>query len=187
MKKFDGIKRRVKHKGKIKYVYVDEKYSYLFDNFVWCLDIDDKYSKCRIVTKHQNKNIRLHRLILQKELGEKFDNKLFVDHINRNPIDNRVKNLRKCTPLQSSWNRGGLKNTSSKYKGVAWYKKGKNWRTMIETKKKIYFLGYFENEKKAAKAYDKKSFELFGDYAYFNFPSSRAKFLKEKLQSLEGE
>ena len=45
-----------------------------------------------------------------------------VDHKNRNPLDNRKSNLRKSSQAQNFRNISKRKNTSSKYKGVAWDK-----------------------------------------------------------------
>jgi hypothetical protein len=44
------------------------------------------------------------------------------------------------------------------------------WAAAIQYEKKVYHLGYFENEIAAAEAYDKKASEFFGEYGYLNFP-----------------
>jgi len=62
------------------------------------------------------------------------------------------------------------KNKLSKYKGVSFDKKRKIYRALICRNKRQYFLGNFKNEIDAAKAYDRKARELFGSFAYLNFP-----------------
>lgn len=55
---------------------------------------------------------------------------------------------------------------SSKYKGVS--RKGKKWRATIMCKGTAFHLGYYNDEKKAAKVYDEAAIKLFGKYAYLN-------------------
>jgi hypothetical protein len=67
-------------------------------------------------------------------------------------------------------NRKGRKvrEKTSQYIGVGWYKPSKKWRSYIYYNKRAYFLGYFEDEKDAARAYNKKALELLGDKAVLN-------------------
>ncbi|RIJ63619.1 AP2 domain-containing protein [Rummeliibacillus sp. POC4] len=60
----------------------------------------------------------------------------------------------------------------SSYKGVTKQIKGnyERWNAYIHHNEKRLHLGYFTNELDAAKAYDKKAIELFGDKAILNFP-----------------
>jgi len=110
-------------------------------------------------------NIKMHRRILQAPKNK------IVDHINHNGLDNRKANLRIVTVLQNSWNaRKQLGNFSSKYKGVSFTKRTRRWKAKISYKGKNIYLGCFDNEHSAAKAYDKKAAELFGEYAHFNLP-----------------
>ena len=72
-------------------------------------------------SKIDNKEIMLHRFILDVP-----DNKI-VDHINRNPSDNRLENLRLCDNIENTRNKSlNSKNTSgvmgvSKNQDGAWY------------------------------------------------------------------
>ena len=96
---------------------------------------------------------------------------LFCDHINGRTLDNRKKNLRSATRSQNVWN---SKKTSrsgySKYKGVTFRKRSKRWVSMIGVNSRQIFLGSFEDEIRAAKAYDKAAKKHFGEFAKLNFP-----------------
>lgn len=91
-----------------------------------------------------------------------------LDHINGIRDDNRIENLRKCSQSENTRNRPGDSNTSSKYKGVHWHKNNKRWRTTINYDGKRISLGCFSSEKEAAKAYDTKAKELYGEFARLN-------------------
>jgi len=108
--------------------------------------------------------MRMHRLILSAPRH------LFVDHIDHNGLNNRKSNLRLCTHKQNSRNTRPRRGGTSKYKGVHWCKIRKKFRAMICNNSKFIHLGYFDDEIAAAKAYDRKALELFGQFAYLNFP-----------------
>lgn len=67
---------------------------------------------------------------------------------------------------------------SSVYRGVFWVKGENKWRAMIGYKGKRYALGRYTNEEEAARAYDKKAFELLGADAFLNFPIQKDDELK---------
>ena len=97
--------------------------------------------------------------------------RLIVDHINRNGLDNRRANLRFATVAENGWNsRRGINVGSSKYKGVAWEKRVKKWRVVLCYKGGRKYLGYFKDEKMAAKMYDKAAKKYHGEFAVLNNP-----------------
>lgn len=106
--------------------------------------------------------IRMHRLILELPLK----NKAKVDHINHNGLDNRKENLRICSHQQNSFNMDRQKRRFSKYKGVT--KVRKKYRAQIMLNGKGIHIGMFDTEEAAAKAYNRKALELFGQYATCN-------------------
>jgi hypothetical protein len=113
-------------------------------------------------TKHSI--VLMHRQILDEPAGK------CADHINHNGLDNRRANLRIVTQEQNTWNkRKKHGNYSSRYKGVIWYKRSSKWKARIIYRGKDIFIGYFDDEESAAKAYDAKAQELFGEYAALNF------------------
>ena len=84
---------------------------------------------------------------------------LETDHINGIGLDNRRSNLRAATNAQNQYNRrpqGG----SSKFKGVYWFKKGKKWCARIKVNRKFIYLGFYEDELDAHKAYCEKAKEV---------------------------
>lgn len=65
---------------------------------------------------------------------------------------------------------GKVESKSSKYVGVSYIKRRDKWTAEIRYLKQRYFLGNHESEENAARAYDKKAIELYGDNTKTNFP-----------------
>ena len=84
-----------------------------------------------------------------------------IDHINRNPNDNRIKNLRLATTKQNLENTSISKKNKTGFKGVCWDKQKNKFRASITHNKKLIHIGFFANAKDASVAYDKKASEIF--------------------------
>jgi hypothetical protein len=104
----------------------------------------------------------MHRIIMKAKDGE------IVDHINNSKEDNRNCNLRIASAGLNGHNKTKSKNASSKYFGVCFNNKRKKWLSQITYKGVTHFLGRFEEEIDAAKAYNTKAIELYGDNANLN-------------------
>lgn len=89
-----------------------------------------------------------------------------VDHKNRNPLDNRKENLRICTRLQNEMNKPTRKESASGYKGVRMVKN--SWVARIKIDGKFKHIGCFFSKEEAAKAYNEKAKELYGEFAWLN-------------------
>jgi hypothetical protein len=135
----------------------DEDYAWL-NQWKWCYSTAG-YAIRAIRINGKRKTIFMHRIIL------KTPNDLFTDHINRNKLDNRRENLRICTASQNKANQSAQHNNTSGKKGVTWQKDIQRWKAQINFKQKIIYLGDFKDIEEAARAYAKKSFELFGEFA----------------------
>jgi hypothetical protein len=89
---------------------------------------------------------------------------LYVAHLNHNGLNNRDDNLWGCTPTQSMGHTRKRKDgVTSQYKGMSWTKACHKWQAQICIHGRAKFLGYFDDERDAARAYDR-----FGDLAYTN-------------------
>lgn len=113
----------------------------------------------------------MHRFIMQPE-GD-----LVVDHINHDKSDNRKENLRVCSRAENSRNRKIKGGMYSQYKGVT--KGAGKYHGRVTYNYKPYHLGSFDTEEEAAKAYDKKALELFGEFYKLNFPELKDEYLKQ--------
>jgi len=83
-----------------------------------------------IATMIGRKSLLIHRLIWLWHHGYLPEHQ--VDHINRNPSDNRIENLREVTSLCNNRNTGNRATNTSGVKGVRWVKPTKNWRAHIK-------------------------------------------------------
>lgn len=110
--------------------------------------------------EHPN-GIHMHRY-LYKDYSL---NGYVIDHINRNRLDNRMENLRICTPQENSYNRTKPKNAKNNYKGVYLNKKTGLWDASISKDGIKHILKDFVLEQDAAAAYDLMAEELFGNFA----------------------
>lgn len=93
---------------------------------------------------------------------------LVINFKNENGLDNRLRNLRLATHAQAIWTQKARTGYTSEYKGVWWHKKNEKWISRIRRGGKQLHLGYFENEKEAARAYNKAALKYFGEYAWLN-------------------
>lgn len=107
----------------------------------------------------------LHRLIYLYHNGYL---PRYLDHVDGDPHNNRIENLRPATRIENGRNRKKNKNCLSNYKGVTFNPQGKNWRSRITIDGKLKHLGYFKDEKDAAVAYNKAAIEYFGEFINLN-------------------
>jgi hypothetical protein len=123
------------------------------------------YAATSIGGRKNKKMIYMHRLIMGIT-----DNKIRIDHINHDKLDNRKQNLRACSHSENGKNLPVRKssNKTSKYKGVYFDKSRDKWTARIKVDYKGIFLGRFDDEKQAALAYNKAAQTYFGEFACLN-------------------
>ena len=77
-----------------------------------------------------------------------------IDHLDRNPANNSIKNLRLVSSIENSQNRTVRRDSKTGIKGVE--KVGKNYRSIVTINKKRNYLGTFETVEEAKSARLKK-------------------------------
>ena len=114
--------------------------------------------------RKNKKLIYMHRYILD------VTDKRVVDHMNKDKLDNTRSNLRVCTQKQNGANSSKPKTRkfTSKYKGVHWDKVRKKWVAKLKRNYKNVFIGRFDSEKEAARAYNIQARIIFREYAELN-------------------
>lgn len=148
----------------------NEDYHRCWD-FTWSLG-----TKGTVVWRNNLPHIQIANFIMQ-------DYENTYDHKNHDPCDNQKENLRKCTRSQNNANgpkRDYFRGATSQYKGVCWSKKSKKWHAQLRMNKKSYHLGYFDDEVKAAEAWNRAAIKYQGEFAYLNVIVDTNKQLNNK-------
>lgn len=134
------------------------------DDFAWLCKFTWKahFSRGRWYarTSIAGKTILMHRMILIHQA-------IHTDHADGDGLNNRKKNLRPATRAQNGQNRK-LQSHSSQYKGVSFVAKRNRFSANIRINGRLKWLGYYEDEREAAEAYDRAALDSFGAYARTN-------------------
>ncbi|HNC23765.1 MAG TPA: HNH endonuclease signature motif containing protein [Opitutaceae bacterium] len=103
------------------------------------------------------KRFYAHRLIWIMHHGE-IPADLVIDHINHDPSDNRVENLRLVTKAQNvAHRRGAQANSKSGIRGVSWVHRDRMWRVDVRNKC-VGRFGTIDEAARAAEAARKVAF-----------------------------
>jgi len=101
---------------------------------------------------------------------------LEIDHVNGDPADNRLVNLRLATRAQNNRNRRTPRNNTSGVKGVAYHVRAGAWVAYIRAGGRRQHLGTFTTKDEAAVARAAAEARLHGDFVR-QVPACRPKDL----------
>jgi hypothetical protein len=149
--------------------------------FVWR---NVHYTNAKMRGKQAGTNGRRYRLIGVPKFGQHGAHRLAwiymhgltiggaeIDHIDGNPHNNAIANLRLATSTQQKQNKSVQSNNRSGLKGAYYHAchKGKKWRSQIKVdyngQKILVFLGYFHTAQEAHEAYAEAAIKYFGEFA----------------------
>lgn len=115
-----------------------------------------------VSVKVNRKSYLVHRLIYLMHYGSMPQQ---IDHIDGNPSNNDIKNLREVTGSQNCMNKRISQKNTSGYKNICFVKKINKWRVQIKSKGKTLSFGCFEDIELADLVAQEVRNKYFGSYA----------------------
>lgn len=122
------------------------------------------YKYVNLYTNGKSKTLTVHKLVANSFI-ENPENKLCIDHKNRNTLDNYLSNLRWATRSENMQNKSKMKNNTSGFIGVSFCKRSNKWVAYYTLNSKRKHIGYYETKELASEAYQAKIKIVFGEFA----------------------
>jgi len=129
---------------------------------------DGQRGQITVTFEGKSKNYRLHRVAWLLHYGSW--PKGCLDHVNNNPSDNRIENLRECSHSDNMKNQKVRRDSSTGYKGVCYRpsKSGGFYTAQIYYNNKLRYIGSYKTAEQAASAYDEAAILLHKEFAKTN-------------------
>lgn len=158
--------KKIKLSNSDECAFIDDEDYKLVETYKWRRNAQG-YAVSRLYTRiakgiRHATDIRMHRLIMGEPTG------MEVDHIDNNGLNNQRGNLRVAAHWQNLANRPIQKNNTSGYRGVTWSKQNKKWYAQIYVDSKTISLGFYDDIKDAARAYNEAAIERYSEFARLN-------------------
>jgi hypothetical protein len=112
--------------------------------------------------KIKDEGYSIHRIVYQLHHGYCPP---MLDHIDGNPHNNRIENLRPCNRAQNTQNAKKYSTNTTGVKGVSYSKANRKYKTAIYINGKEKYLGYYETLEEASKVYREAAIEYYGEFA----------------------
>lgn len=126
------------------------------------------------------KQTLLHRYIMELAIGRKLDRSEEIDHIDRDPLNNLVSNLRICTRSQNEHNVSAHSDNKSGYKGISFDNRTDKWSARICVNYNVIWSRRpFDNPRDAAEEYDLLAIKYAGEFAKLNFEDRRQEYIDQ--------
>lgn len=152
--KFDTYAMGTTNKG-IQFYFDIEDYEKVSQH-TWRVN-NNGYLVANIWIDEKRKVIEMHRYLFKVQEG------LYIDHINRNKLDNRSCNLRYITPSSNGFNADMQGNNTSGKVGVSYNKQNNNWVAHIGYNFQHIYLGSYIRFEDAVRAREAAELKYFGE------------------------
>jgi hypothetical protein len=145
----------------------DDNYERLA-KYRWCAAVRATKNRTAVyaIRNHQNADGGRTTVLMHREIipGSKY-----VDHWDRNGLNNQKSNLRRASQAQNNANQIKARGSSS-FKGVSWDNRRDKWRAHLMVSGKFIHLGTFKEEVDAATVYNLAAYSAFGEFSLPNVP-----------------
>ena len=125
-------------------------------------------------------NFTIHRLVALTWIPNP-ENKLIVDHIDRDRTNNDLENLRWVTPLENAQNRNLYRTNTTGEQNICFCNQKKRYVVNVQNDYKVTYLGSYKTLQEAKEARDKNDYKPHKrehKYIFFLKELNRFKFEK---------